>query len=650
MNSTPELASLSSERVRLSPSFVRGLHSEKVMEAELAEIRSFLRAHDPFASLPESAVDTLPPQIKSMRVVGETVVVHAQQAVRWLYIVRAGLIAIRATNGDLWAERIKGETFGVQALLGDGRSAFDAVALEDATLYLLPDATFARLRIEYPEFERFFSPLGGTGRRLSRAEHRPTAEVQSNLIALRIGDLMTPDPLTTAIDRPVREAAVLMRDQGVSCLPVIAGSELAGMITDTDLRDRVVAEAISPETPVATVMTEAPPALQAHSLAYEAVLTMRRSAARYLPVLEDKRLIGLIGEGDLRRRKTNGFDFFADSIFRSKTAVGMAKVVAQVPQLLAMLVETGTPAHAVGLTVTSVADVTSFRLLQLAEEQLGPPPVPYVWLSSGSQARQEQMGVSDQDNCLILDDCYVEALHGRFFEDLAQFVCSGLHACGYDYCPGEMMATTPKWRQPLARWRDYFSSWIAHPEPMAQMLSSVMFDLRPLRGETRLFDRLQDITSGEAKASTLFVAHMAGHALSHAPPLDFFRRFVLAREGAQENRLDLKLHGTVPIIDLARIYALQAGVRSANTRDRLIEAQRAGVISESSMYDLIDALALIAAVRLKHQSRQIRRGAKPDNFVSPDELSRIERHHLRDAFRIVRAAQTTLAHALQIRR
>jgi CBS domain-containing protein len=474
--------------------------------------------------------------------------------------------------------------------------------------------------------------------------------VQSNLIALRVRDLMTPDPLTTEIDRPVREAAVLMRDRGVSCLPVIAGGELAGMITDTDLRDRVVAEAISPETSVASVMTSAPPALEAHSLAYEAVLTMRRSAARYLPVMEDKRLVGLITESDLGRRQPEGFGFFADSIFRGQTAAGMAKVVAQIPQLLVMLVETATPAHAVGLTVTSVADVTSFRLLQLAEEQLGPPPVPYVWLSSGSQARQEQTGVSDQDNCMILDDGYVEAVHGEYFQDLAQFVCSGLHACGYDYCPGEMMATTPKWRQPLARWMDYFSSWIAHPEPMAQMLSSVMFDLRPIRGETRLFDRLQDISTSQAKASSLFVAHMAGHALSHAPPLNFFRGFVLGREGTHENRLDLKLHGTVPIIDLARIYALQAGVRSANTRDRLIEAEEASVISESSMHDLIDALALIAAVRLQHQARQVQKGERPDNFVSPDELSRIERHHLRDAFRIVRSAQTTLAHALQIRR
>ena len=421
-------------------------------------------------------------------------------------------------------------------------------------------------------------------------------------------------------------------------------------MTDVDLRDRVVAEGIAAETPVATVMTPPPPSLRPDRLAYDAVLAMRRCGATYLPVMEEGRLVGLVSEADLRRRQVDGLGFLAASLFSGKTPASMAKVVAHLPQLLATLVETGASAHSVGLSVTSIADVTSYRLLQLAEEQLGPPPVPYVWLSSGSQARQEQTGVSDQDNRLILDDRYVEAAHGAYFLNLARFVCGGLHACGYDYCPGEMMALTPKWRQPLSRWIDYFSSWIAEPEPTAQMLSSVMFDLRPIRGEIRLFDQLQDITAGGAKASTLFVAHMAGHALSHAPPISFFRRFVLSRGGDHDHRLDLKLHGTVPIIDLARVYALQAGVKSANTRDRLIEAYAAGVISENGMHDLIDALALIAAVRVQHQSRQIRRGERPDNFVSPDELSRIERHHLRDAFLIVRSTQSTLAHALQIRR
>lgn len=624
------------------------------MGAKRAEVLAFLRAHEPFASLPDDVIQSLSTQVETMDVGAETVVLEARRPVRWLYIVRSGNIGIRAENGDLWAQRLRGETFGVQALLTDGLSAFDAVALEESSVYRFPDATFARLRVAHARFDRFFAPLGGSGRGLAETGHRLSTEVPANLIALRVRDLITASstasPLTIEADRPARDAAVLMRDRSVSCLAVTADGELKGLVTDADLLDRVLIGRTAAEAPVDLVMTPAPPGMAPDAIAYEAVLAMRRSGTPFLPVIEEGRLVGLLSEADLDRRQDSGFGFFAASIRGERAPAAMAKVVAQIPQLLAMLVATDIPAHDVGLTVSSIADITAHRLLQLAEEQLGPPPVPYVWLSSGSQARQEQTGVSDQDNCMILDNGYVEDRHGAYFRELARFVCSGLHACGYDYCPGEMMAMTPKWRQPLSRWIDYFSAWIAEPEPTAQMLSSVMFDLRPIRGETRLFDQLQDVTSEAARSGTLFIAHMAGNALSHAPPLNFFNRFVLSRGGEYDNRLDLKMHGTVPIIDLARVYALQAGVRSANTRDRLIAAREARVISDSGMHDLIDALAMIASVRLDHQARQIRAGERPDNFVSPKELTRIERHHLRDAFRIVQKMQSTLAHALQIRR
>jgi CBS domain-containing protein len=141
---------------------------------------------------------------------------------------------------------------------------------------------------------------------------------------------------------------------------------------------------------------------------------------------------------------------------------------------------------------------------------------------------------------------------------------------------------------------------------------------------------------------------MVGNALTHTPPLGVLRRLALIRRGADV--LDLKLQGTVPIIDIARIHAMRAGVRSANTRDRLIEAHHAGVISARGMHDLIDAFEFLSIVRLKHQSRQIKLGQRPDNFLSPKELSRIERQHLRDAFLIVRAMQTNLANTYRISR
>ena len=177
--------------------------------------------------------------------------------------------------------------------------------------------------------------------------------------------------------------------------------------------------------------------------------------------------------------------------------------------------------------ITDVADVVTRRLIAMAEAALGPAPARYLWLACGSQGRQEQTGVSDQDNCLILEDGASDD-DMAYFRKLATFVSDGLNACGYVYCPGDMMATNPRWRQPLRVWRDYFRGWIASPSNEAQMLASVMFDLRPIGGETSLFESLQADTLASAAGNSIFTAHMASNSLKHHPPLGLLRGIATA--------------------------------------------------------------------------------------------------------------------------
>ena len=206
-----------------------------------------------------------------------------------------------------------------------------------------------------------------------------------------------------------------------------------------------------------------------------------------------------------------------------------------------------------------------------------------------------------------------------------------------------MMASNPRWRQPIATWRRYFAGWIARPDPMAQMLASVMFDLRPIAGEMTLFETLHAETLALAQANSIFLAHMISNALKHTPPLSLFRSFALVRDKEHRNTLDLKLSGVVPVVDLARVYAIQGRLPPVNTRERLIQARERGVISDTGGHDLIDAFQLIAETRLQHQVRQIRSGQPPDNFMPPSVLSDFERSHLRNAFVVVKTMQSALA-------
>jgi CBS domain-containing protein len=242
---------------------------------------------------------------------------------------------------------------------------------------------------------------------------------------------------------------------------------------------------------------------------------------------------------------------------------------------------------------------------------------------------------------MILSDEVTDA-DMAYFAALAKLVSDGLDACGYFYCPGDMMATNPRWCQPLRVWREYFKGWIAKPDPEAQMLASVMFDLRPIGGDDSLFGDLQRETLKKASANSIFTAHMISNSLKHTPPLGLLRGLATIRSGDHRNQLDLKHNGVVPVVDLGRVYALQGRLTQVNTRARIEAAIDAQVLSKSGGGDLLDAYDLIATTRLEHQAERIKAGGKPDNYLNPSDLSDFERSHLRDAFVVVKTMQSAV--------
>jgi CBS domain-containing protein len=251
---------------------------------------------------------------------------------------------------------------------------------------------------------------------------------------------------------------------------------------------------------------------------------------------------------------------------------------------------------------------------------------------------------------MVLDDRYDEALHGDYFKALATFVCDGLDACGYIYCPGEMMAMTHTWRLPRQQWLNLFARWTSQPDPKSLMLTCVWFDWRAISGKLAMAEELHREVLQRTQGNSIFLAHMVGNALNHRPPLNWFNGLSTIRSGANRGTLDLKHKGIVPIVDLARVYALAGGDTAVNTHDRLNSASASGAISEQSAHDLRDALEFLACLRIQHQARQMVQGQKPDNFLRPVEVSNFERTQLKDAFRVVESLQSILGQRYQVGR
>ncbi len=597
---------------------------------------SFLARHHPFDALPGGVLAELAGAMAERSLADGEALYEPGDAVTSVFVVRAGGVDLVSPTEARLQHFGAGEAVGARPILRDGVAAMRAVAVGDTAGLVLDKSRFLALLDDYPAFGDFFD----RGRRALRRDS--TDATPDALFSAALGEVMTTDPVTVAPVTPVREAAGEMRRRRISCVLVADDGRLAGLLTTGDLAGRVVAAGLDPSTPVSEVMTRDPVSLPPTAMLHDAMVLMSEKRIGHLPVTVDGRAVGIVTRTDLVRRQSASAIHMIGDIARATSNEALAAVIARVPQLLAQHVGAGVDAHRVAAVITSVTDALTRRLVALAQETLGPAPVPWLWLACGSQGRREQTGVSDQDNCLILDESYDPTAHGAWFEAFARFVSDGLNAAGYVYCPGDMMATNPTWRQPLSVWRGYFAKWIARPDPMAQMLSSVMFDLRPINGEVSLFSGLQRETLDLARKNSIFRAHMIANSLKHTPPLGLFRGFALIRSGEHKDTVDLKHNGIVPIVDLARVYALEAGLEAVNTRERLILAREAGTLSVSGADDLVDAFDLISDIRLEHQARLIRAGRRPDNFLAPAQLSALERNHLKDAFGVVKGLQSSL--------
>ena len=597
-----------------------------------AELTRFLARVHPYDSLAPETVADLAGKFRQLELRAGDPVYALGQELDGLYLVHEGEIDIRDENGAPVSLLGPGNCFGERGLTRQGRALTSARALRDSRLLLLPKASFYALMARAPQVARFFDRRRGSARRGSDLATTPVAEI------------MTRDPVTCPPDTPVQAAAETMRARAISSICVTdADGRLIGILTLRDLAGKVLARARPPTTPVAEVMTRAPLALGPGALGADVLQAMMEHRIGHVPICQDGRLAGIVTQTDLTRFQAVSAAEMAGRIARADSAAEMAQVTAAIPALLAQLVAAGNRHEIVTRRITDIADAATRRLLALAEAELGPPPVPYLWLACGSQGRQEQTGVTDQDNCLILHDAAGPA-EAAYFERLARRVCDGLDACGYVHCPGEMMASNPRWRQPLRVWRSYFAGWIARPDPEAQMLASVMFDLRPIGGAETLFQGLQTETLAAAGRNSIFVAHMIANAQKHSPPLGLLRGLATIRSGEHKDHIDLKLNGVVPVVDIARICALRGGLGAVNTRARLQAAGRAGLLSARGARDLIDAYDMIAQTRLDHQAARARDGLKPDNFLPPAALSDFERSHLRDAFVVVKTMQSAIGH------
>jgi CBS domain-containing protein len=621
------------------------------------QARDFLSRILPFSFLSETDLDDF---VNNLSLIhhnaGTLLFVQGQSRVDYLYIIQKGAAELyyeQSGEKSLKGYLGEGDCYGgISILLNNGIAIRTLRVEEEAYLYALPKKHFLRLCSRCPSFSDYFTDTFG-----KRMLDRSYAEIFSRRILPKdeavhvfnasVSRLMNRDILSCSQHVPVQQAATLMSRRKCSSIFVQddEGRHI-GIVTDTDLRNRVIAQGLETNIPISAIMSSPLSMVPEQLSVFEAMLEMMQKKLKHLAVQDSKgRVIGSITSRDLLAAQGQSPLFIVREITSAVSREELRAQQARIPGLVQNLISSGARAENVTRLIATVSDAILQRLIEIALEQNGPPPAPFVFMIMGSEGRREQTLKTDQDNAIVFQDVPDERLPAvkQYFLDFGETICTWLDEIGYAFCEGGVMAMNPSWCQPLSAWRNKFSEWIHTAEAEDLLHSSIFFDFRGAYGDFGLIDQLRRHLFDALQGWSGFFRHLTENALHFKPPLGFFRNFVVESKGEHRNALDIK-QAMLPVVDFTRIHALKNGIEETNTMDRLYQLHERGHLSSKDYTDITRSYSFMMQLRFMRQiTAIIEENRKPDNYINPKKLSRIEQTMLKEIFKRVEDFQTKMS-------
>ncbi len=417
------------------------------------------------------------------------------------------------------------------------------------------------------------------------------------------------------------------------------------MVTDNDLRKKVIAKGYDIKHPVADIMSSPLCKISGQSLVFEAFMAMMQQNIKHIAVTDTEgKVTGILTNRDLLTAQGQSPFFVVREIISANSIDEIIDRYRRLPKLIQALINNGAKSKNVNRFITTVSDTILNKIIGFAIQELGAPPVGFAFMIMGSEGRKEQTLKTDQDNAIIFEDVPEDKEDEvrKYFLNFGEKVCTWLDMAGYEFCTGDVMARNPKWCQPLSVWKNHFNSWIHTAEAEDLLKSSIFFDFRCAYGDSTLIDRLRKYLLKSLEGWAGFFRHLSENALFFKPPIGFFRNFVVESKGEHRDTLDIKSAMT-PVVDFARIYALKNGIEETNTQERLYQLYLKNVLTWQDYSETEQAYSFMMQLRFVRQiTAIIDEKSKPDNYINPKKLSRMEQTMLKEIFKKIEKIQTKL--------
>jgi CBS domain-containing protein len=576
-------------------------------------------------------------------------------AVDRLRIIKEGSVKVAVPfgrNDDALIDyRGKGEILGFISLLTGGRSGGEVVALEDTTCYLIERTIILDLLKGEGAFaQQFFREF------FQKYVNKPHREIGKKkllygggerlLFTTPVGELTRRDLVTASEEISIREAAALMSKRRIGSLVLINPLGLpSGIVTNRDFKERVVSRARDVNEPVKKIQSVSLVKAEAGEHCIEALFKMIRYNIRHLLVVDGGRLVGILTAQDLFKLQGTSPISLVQELESQPSIDGLVDPAGRIQSMVGAFLEEGVKAAHILRILTVVYDRLLRQSMALVERSVGPPPVPYCFISFGCAGREEQAFMTAQQNGVIYADPAnpeEERNSLAYFSRLSSLTVSTFDQIGFPAVDQDITVQNPCWCQSLKSWKETFFRWMDRADRRSVEASLPALDFRCRRGDSRLADDLRGAVIGRLGQKEHFIDMMAINIVKNSPPLSAFKKFVLEKRGDHRGRFDLKEKGIRPLVDIVRLYALKAGVWETSTQDRMDILRGGSPFIREYGQELEYAFEVMNGLRVRAQYENWRQDSRPHSYIDPDQLNQLEKKALKEIFSLIARIQVTV--------
>jgi CBS domain-containing protein len=619
-------------------------------------VKEFLKRFPPFTFLNEASLGLVAKGVEVKYLAqGEQLFSQGDPAQDFFFVLKEG--SVQLTESKEGQDRVvevcdEGDVFGVLALLGKRPYILNARAIEDSLIYAVPVAIFEKILNENSRVSLYFAAGFASGQVVVRTDLSQSQKARRDFTELsKDNGLMifsgqsdlnfSIDVLTCPKGTPISKAVEKMAEKGVGSIVIVDQNQFPlGIITDKDLRNRLVAKQKSYDTPVENLMTTPVMTKSKESGFSDLYLTMIKNRLHHLIFTEDgsleSKVTGILSDHDILLSQGNSPAVLINALMNTWDVAEMSKIRNRAEKLLKYYLENEVAMDFVANIISEINDIIIQRAVQSAVKKHSPnypeaSKVKFCFLSMGSEGREEQLLRTDLDNAIVFEDVPLEKIEDTkaYLLLIAQEVIETLFACGFQPCPADMMANNPKWCQPLSVWKSYFSDWILSPNQQALLNATIFFDYRPVFGHKKLADELTAHIYQEVADRTIFLNFLAKNALLNPPPLGFFRNFLVEKSGEQKDKFDIKLRAMMPLADIARLLVLSHRVVGINNTfkrfEKLAELEpnyTELLLEAGKAYEILMRMRAIEGLKSENSGR----------YINPEDLGKLQRQLLKNTF------------------